>query len=219
MATRSLAKLRRKKRNNIGGAGSVVGTVDNLPDDVAGNPFAAPESDAGDSGEIDVAGETGDSEFFDPAGDDGGIEATGDTSGSEPGSGEPRKRGRGRPKGSGGGTVTRKQAAQAQGHLEAILFSMHQMAAAFIAPEFGITETECAALAGALQRVQEQYEVSILPEKAMVWVQLGFVAAGIYGPRIAIATMRQKKERKPKQPAPVTEFPSTNFTGVSLAPN
>lgn len=61
-----------------------------------------------------------------------------------------------------------------------------------------LTNAEAKALADAAANVSELYEISVVSEKTMAWIQLSIVACGIYGPRYMAVNARAKAERKPK---------------------
>jgi hypothetical protein len=117
----------------------------------------------------------------------------------ESGTGSPRKRGRppgSRNKSRAGGEQRKPATAGAPAPtrapldlngLEKILYSLHAMAAAKIAPELQLSESEAAAMAAAIGAVAEHYDLTIDP-KTQAWVQLGFIVFAVYGPRaVAIA--------------------------------
>ena len=68
------------------------------------------------------------------------------------------------------------------------------MLAAFLKqPTFQITEEESAALAAAITRVSELYEVPMLDERSKAWLGLGMVGVQVYGTRLAAAVVEAKK--------------------------
>jgi len=76
-----------------------------------------------------------------------------------------------------------------------MLYGIHAMAAiALEAKEFAISEDESKQIAKALVNVQQHYEMTISPE-TMAWINLGMVAASIYGPRTYIVINRKRKEK------------------------
>ena len=74
------------------------------------------------------------------------------------------------------------------------------MAAAFFqAQQWNISEDEAKSIARAIIEVQEQYSVSLDP-KTQAWINLAFILAAAYGPRIMV-TYQQAKKPKPKPDA------------------
>ena len=75
------------------------------------------------------------------------------------------------------------------------------MAAAFFqAQQWNISEDEAKSIARAIVEVQDQYDVSLDP-KTQAWINLAFILAAAYGPRIMV-TYQQAKKPKPKPEAP-----------------
>ena len=106
------------------------------------------------------------------------------------------KRGRGRPRGtgnsSGAGTKAKKEKTSIP--VAHILFSIHSMLASFLkAPELKISDDESELLATAVTRVTDYYDVGVMPEQYMIWMNLGMVAASIYGPRIVAVGNNRKR--------------------------
>ncbi len=134
------------------------------------------------------------------------------------------KRGRGRPAGSGAkSSGSGKQPASARREkttpaaingIEKILFSMHQMAAAFIAPELELADGEAKDLTAALGEVSNFYNQVVDP-KIIAWMGLIGVAGKIYGPRVGAFMLRRQFEKgakpavnptqKPQQSAPLSK--------------
>jgi hypothetical protein len=91
------------------------------------------------------------------------------------------------------------------------------MANMFRSPGLILTEDEASKLGEAITRVTELYDVQILPEKQMAWINLLMCAGGIYGPRIVASGLR-KKQQKPQ----VITMPSnpveqaTQFSGGAI---
>lgn len=141
-------------------------------------------SDGGNGGTVDPASLTGDS--------------SSDTGHGFFPDGRPRKR---RPRGSGprtatSGSTSRKSASETSGDLTRILFSMHLMGAAFLkTPQLALDETEAKNLGDAVSRVTELYDIPLMDEKSRAWLNLGMVAAGVYGPRIASVAIDRKKAK------------------------
>jgi hypothetical protein len=70
-----------------------------------------------------------------------------------------------------------------------MLYSLHLYAAnAVNAPEFALEKKEAENLAKAVADVTDHYGVGAFG----VWGNLGMVAAGIYGPRLAAAMFRKR---------------------------
>ena len=90
------------------------------------------------------------------------------------------------------------------------------MGAAFIAPELELAGDEAKLLSDAIARVNAQYEHTISP-KMLAWMNLGAVAAGIYGTRAYAIHHRMKKETK-KGPAPVIDIKRTPPPAPAPAP-
>jgi hypothetical protein len=63
----------------------------------------------------------------------------------------------------------------------------------FKAPGLMLAEEEAKALGAAINRVTELYDIAIIPEKQMAWINLIVTAGGIYGPRVVAANARKKK--------------------------
>jgi len=101
-----------------------------------------------------------------------------------------------------------------------MLFSIHLMGAAFLkVPELMLTEDESKQLGDAVTRVTELYEVPLMDEKTLAWVNLAIVASGIYGPRTVAVVVNKKKEAKPTivppRPKP-TNVVQTGFAEVVM---
>lgn len=144
------------------------------PDD-----FAATGNDTG-SGES-VNGNS--ARFIDPNSVTGGAS-----------DGTPKRRGR--PRGSRNGTNNRASKTQTSQDLGTLLFTVHfGLANMFRSPSLIITEDEAKALGAAVSRVTELYDIAIIPEKQMAWINLIVTAGGIYGPRIVAANMNKKQKR------------------------
>lgn len=113
------------------------------------------------------------------------------------------KRGRGRPpKNKGGGTGANqytKAKQQTAQDLTGILMGLHTMCSAFLkVEELELDQDEAKALSDAVNKVQAEYKMPILDPKTLAWINLGMVAGGVYGPRVAAYSLRKKKERKGK---------------------
>ena len=59
---------------------------------------------------------------------------------------------------------------------------------------FAITEDEASKLAKALTNVTQLYDLPVIGEKAIAWVNLASVAGTVYGPRLVAAKIRGKKK-------------------------
>jgi hypothetical protein len=77
------------------------------------------------------------------------------------------------------------------------------MANMFRSPGLILTKEESESLGEAITRVTELYDVQILPEKQMAWINLFMCAGGIYGPRIVASGLRKRQTK-----APVITMPS-----------
>lgn len=122
--------------------------------------------------------------------------------GTDTGSGAAPKR-RGRPRGSRNASKTETKTASNIGeNLEHLLLSVHLMGAALLKlPELAIDPTEAEKLASAIREVLKHYPISLDP-KRVAWIELGTMAAMIYGTR-GIAVYQRSK----RKPAIVTEMP------------
>lgn len=122
-------------------------------------------------------------------------------------SGESTGKRRGRPRGS--RNAKRTSPAQATKDISQLLFSLHLGMASFFKSEvLALTEDEAQNLGAAITRVTDLYDIRILPEKYMAWVNLGIVGSGIYGPRLFV--LSQQKKRAHQKPIPVVTMPATN---------
>ncbi len=105
---------------------------------------------------------------------------------------------RNRPIGSnrtGAGKSGRKSASETSSSLNSILFSVHLMGASFLkVPELTLTNEESEALCEAIMRVTELYDIPLVDEKTMAWVNLAMVAGGIYAPRFIAAKINKSKQ-------------------------
>lgn len=76
-----------------------------------------------------------------------------------------------------------------------MLFTLHLFAAKISKIELlEITQDEAEQLAGAITRVTELYDIAILDEKTMAWVQLAMVGSAVYGTRIMASVLSAKKK-------------------------
>lgn len=122
--------------------------------------------------------------------------STGGGTGSDPGTGKRR----GRKPGSKNGTTKKSKDGLDISGLEKILFSVHlALSAATKVPELRLDQDEARELAKAAANVQSHYEASIVDPKTMAWIQLGMVAASVYGPRVMSYSLRTKAEKDEKR--------------------
>ena len=145
-----------------------------------------------------------------------GTQFTDPTSGTRRGGtsddGTPTRR-RGRPTGSRNGK--RATATQTTGDIALILHSLHMgMANAFKNELFAISKDEAEKLSAAITRVTELYEIRILPEKQMAWLNLAIVGGGIYGTRIMANSVLKARKKKGPQ---VVDMPSPQTTVMPTA--
>lgn len=157
------------------------------------------------AGEVEII--TGESEPVESS--DGGAllessEQTGvpliepDTIHFEPEGGEQQTKRRGRKPGS--KNKSSKEQKQEAGDIAGLLISLHLMLEALTGvPEFEIEEKEAQKIADAIARVNAYYGKSMIPEKYLCWINLGFATGSVYGPRWLAYNLRKKNEKK-KQP-------------------
>ena len=82
---------------------------------------------------------------------------------------------------------------------EKTLLSLHGMAAGFFkAQQWRLGEDEAKEISRAIVEVQEQYEVNLDP-KTQAWINLLFILAAAYGPRMYV-TLEMAKQAKKKEP-------------------
>lgn len=184
-----------------------VGSVVTIDGDSSVTPAELPGNDEGDSG---VSGEDQPEttvEFTEPTG--GSTGGNGVTESESP-------RRRGRPPGSGAGTGKRKPAASTF-DLGALLYSTHLMLARITqAPEFALPKEEAEELGKALKTVQDLYDVSVIPEKTLAWINLFNTGAAIYGPRYFAIHARHKREARAKQATPLTPMQIVQQGGTKV---
>lgn len=83
-----------------------------------------------------------------------------------------------------------------------ILLSAHNMLAGMTKiPELAMDKGESDALAKGIANVAKHYDVVAMSEKTAAWVNLGQIAAMVYGPRFYTAFSR-RKENRPKRQTP-----------------
>ena len=56
-----------------------------------------------------------------------------------------------------------------------------------------LTEIEADEMGKAIVRVTELYDIQIIPEKQMAWINLIMVGGSIYGPRVVASGKNKKK--------------------------
>ena len=89
---------------------------------------------------------------------------------------------------------SRKEKTQTQETLESLLLSVHFMGARLLKiPELELSEDEGKKLASAVNRVAEMYDVTVIPEKTLAWINLATIAGTIYGPRVIAASINKKR--------------------------
>lgn len=113
-------------------------------------------------------------------------------------------------------------------NLEHLLLSVHVMAAAFLkCPEFELDEQESKKLASSIREVSKFYPITLDP-KRLALIELGTMAAMIYGTRgVAIykrLTAEPKKETPRKEPTPISKtasapLPKTTVPSRPLNPS
>lgn len=132
--------------------------------------------------------------------------------GSSSDSGGTTRRGRGRPRGSGG--KSRTTPTQTTSDIAEILYTVHfGIANMFKSEMFAITTDESEKLARAITRVTELYEVRLLPEKQMAWLNLAMALGGVYGPRIAANSLKKKAAKKGPQ---IVDMPSPQAINIPV---
>jgi len=181
MAVRAIGNVRIVRdisNGDAGGEGVAIGDEQNTP--------AISGVDPGDERSVDDSG------VIDPA--TIGNSGTGDAPFGYTKSGRRRNRA----VGSGGSGSTkggRKTASETTGTITSLLFSVHLMGATFLkVPELALSEDESKALGEAVVKVTELYDVPMMDEKTLAWVNLAMVASGIYGPRIVAAKINHSKK-------------------------
>lgn len=152
---------------------------------------------------------------FDP-GD--AIDRIGTASGDDSGGGTKRRRGR--PPGSGAGAKKTNKTVHLGG-VEKILYSVHMMMGAVIAPELALNEAEAATYAEAINEVSKHYNNYIDP-KLMAWINLAICVGGIYVPRVIAIRNRVASEEtttaKPKLTVVPAPAKNGNAANVPLTP-
>lgn len=135
--------------------------------------------------------------IIDPATIAGSGSGTGSDSGSGTDvTGEPVRKRRGRKPGS-----RNKETAKPLdiNGVEFILLSSHDMLAAMMkAPAIALDKEEANNLARSISNVARHYDI-VATEKTLDWTALFMALGMIYGPRIAMLTMRKKKSKEEAQ--------------------
>lgn len=205
MGRKPIRTIKRNSRSNGSGSnesGTVnsdnLRTADESGESSAGEPGISGTDTTGGNLEASVGVDGNGAEFVDPA------SASGDSDGDSSG----RKR-RGRPRGS---SSKRTSTTQATADISRILFSLHLGMAKFLKSDvLALSEEESQELGAAITRVTDLYDIRILPEKYMAWINLAVVGGGIYGPRLIVANMKKK-------PASVIVMPSPPVPDAPLNP-
>jgi hypothetical protein len=91
--------------------------------------------------------------------------------------------------------------------LTAIILSMHMLAANITGiAEVELDEKEAKTLAEAVNRIEALYEVPVLSEKQLAWLNLCMVLGTVYGTRYVAYKVRRRKEKE-KQPKTIDAQP------------
>lgn len=118
----------------------------------------------------------------------------------------PRKPGRGRPPGTGKHQQAKK--GEATQDLTGVLLSLHMLASSLLkVEELELDEAEAKRLAGAVQRVNDEFGVPVLSPKQQALINLAMTGCSIYGPRIF--TMRANAKKKAAEQKTETKPPVT----------
>lgn len=117
---------------------------------------------------------------------------TGSSSGTGSGNGRRTRSDTGKPRGR---RSSRTSASETTSSVANLLFSVHLGIANLFGSEvFAITPEESQALAKAVTNVSQYYDVPIVSEKALAWVNLATTLGAVYGPRFVAAKMRKTKK-------------------------
>lgn len=180
-------KIGRPRKNPIGNANDTGDVSDNVGRVEIGEPISESDDSATDGIDNSVSSDidSGESKFIDPSSLTGAGTDSGDSTpkrrGRKPGS---RNKSRG------------TSATQATADVSGILFTIHLFIANFVKNEIlAITKEESDQLAAAITRVTELYEIPLLSEKHMAFLNLAMVSGGIYGTRFVALSMQKKKEK------------------------
>lgn len=186
--------------NSATGDGESLGSDSNPR---TGEPDSDATTDAGNQRASGSGVNGNGTTFTDPASCRGG--------GSTPDSGSGTRR-RGRPRGTGG--KSRTTPTQTTSDIAEILYTVHfGIANMFKSEMFAITTDESEKLARAITRVTELYEVRLLPEKQMAWLNLAMALGGVYGPRIAASSFKKKAAKKGPQ---IVDMPSPQAINIPV---
>lgn len=193
--------IRGKRRNSLRGAGRIanpdasvdatLGENDGVGNTDAGESVSSDGIGPGDDSGVD-SGASGNSErFVNPASAASGDSGTG-------------TRRRGRPPGSRNGT-RKATVTETSRNIGEMLFSLHLGMATFLSSEhWAITEDEADRLGKAIIRVTQCYNINVLSEEQLAWVNLAMVAVPIYGTRAFLSVQSKKEKPKIVSKQPVT---------------
>jgi len=189
--------------SSISGSTGSESTTVFTPQPITGEPDSDDTDPTGNNHVSDSGADGNGTRFVDPA------SAGGDT-------GDSPKR-RGRPRGSRNGTTKRTTATQTSTDLNKILLTVHYGLSKMMGSEIWmLAEEESKEMADAVTRVTQLYDIQIIPERQMAWINLGLVGLSIYGPRV----MASRKTKSPKptlqNPQVITMHPPI-ATGDSVA--
>ena len=73
-----------------------------------------------------------------------------------------------------------------------------------------LSKDESDALGAAVTRVSQLYEIPLMSEKAMAWLNLSMVMGSVYGTRFMVASMQSKQAKQN-----VVDMPSPFQTGTN----
>jgi hypothetical protein len=77
--------------------------------------------------------------------------------------------------------------------------SIHMMGASLLkVPELELSQGEAEKLGKAIARVQSLYDMPILSETQLAWINLGTVGVAVYGPRFIAHGINAKKKKAEK---------------------
>jgi len=100
--------------------------------------------------------------------------------------------------------------------LKSLLLTIHFWLAVMFKTEYlKFTESEAETLGAAIKRVTDLYDVRILPEKQMAWINLTIVAGAVYLPRFKTMKDETKQRDKSQSPQSLRVMPMTGTQGVS----
>lgn len=135
---------------------------------------------------------------------------TGSSSGTGSNTGRRTRSDAGKPR----GRRTRRDTTETTDSVASMLFAVHLGMSNLMNSELlALTKEESEAYAKAVTNVSQYYDIPVIGEKAMAWVNLCTVMGSIYGPRFLAAKMQAKKNKKPSE---VIEMKFTQpATGVS----